>query len=168
VLVFDYRGYGRSEGLPDEPGILADARAARAWLAERTGKQEQDLVLMGRSLGAGVMVHLAAKDGARALILQSAFSSLPDVAGYHYPWLPAQLLMRTRLNAAAEIGSYKGPLLQTHGTNDGVVPIQFGRRLFEAATTADKEFIELPGYDHNDPDWPAVRPAVERFLARLK
>jgi fermentation-respiration switch protein FrsA (DUF1100 family) len=167
ILVFDYRGYGQSEGIPDEAGILADARAARAWLAQRTGKVEGDVVLFGRSLGGAVLVDLAAKDGARALILQSTFSSLPDVAAYHYPWLPVRWFMRTRLNAAAKIGAYTGPLLQTHGTADRVAPIEFGRRLFEAATAADKEFVELPGYDHNDADWPAVRPVVQRFLERV-
>jgi fermentation-respiration switch protein FrsA (DUF1100 family) len=89
------------------------------------------------------------------------------VAAYHYPFLPVRWLMRTRLNAAAKVGDYAGPLLQFHGTADRVVPIQFGRRLFEAATTADKEFVELPGYDHNDADWPAVRQAVKVFLDGL-
>lgn len=168
ILVFDYRGYGQSEGVPDETGILADARAARAWLARRTGKAEQEIVLFGRSLGGAVLVDLAAKDGARALILQSTFSSLPDVAGYHYPFLPVRWVMRTRLNAAATIGDYTGPLLQFHGTADQVVPIKFGRRLFEAATTTDKEFIELPGYDHNDDDWAAVRLPIKAFLDRLE
>jgi uncharacterized protein len=168
ILVFDYRGYGQSDGSPDETGIIADARAARTWLARRTGQAEGEIVLFGRSLGGAVLVDLAAKDGARALILQSSFSSLPDVAAYHYRWLPVRWLMRTRLNAAAKIGAYAGPLLQMHGTADGVVPIECGRRLFEAATTADKEFVELPGYDHNDAAWPAVLPAVERFLAQLE
>jgi fermentation-respiration switch protein FrsA (DUF1100 family) len=168
IFVFDYRGYGQSEGLPDEAGIIADARAARAWLAQRTGKAESEIVLFGRSLGGAVLVELAAHEGARALILQSTFSSLPEVAAYHYRWLPVRWLMRTRLNAAAKIGSYSGPLLQTHGSDDSVVPIEFGRKLFEAATTPDKQFVELPGYDHNDADWSATLPVVQRFLARLK
>ena len=167
ILVFDYRGYGQSVGLPDEAGIIADARAARAWLAGRTGKAEREIVLWGRSLGGAVLIDLAAKDGARALIVQIGFSSLPDVAAYHYRSLPVRWCMRTRLNSAAKIGAYTGPLLQLHGTADGVVPIEFGRRLFEEATTPDKEFVELPGYDHNDANWPAVRPVVQRFLERL-
>jgi len=168
ILVFDYRGYGKSEGIPDEAGIVADARAARRWLAQRTGLAETDIVLFGRSLGGAVLIDLAANDGARALIVQNAFSSLPDVAAYHYPWLPVRWLMRTRLNAAAKIGQYEGPLLQTHGAADQVVPIRFGRQLFEAATTADKEFLELPGCDHNDADWAAIRQAVDHFLSRLR
>ncbi len=105
VMIFDYRGYGRSEGSPDEPGILADARAARAWLARRLQIREQDIVLMGRSLGSGVMVDLAAKDGARGLILDSAFPSLPDVAAHHYPFFPVRWLMRTRLDSLSKIGN---------------------------------------------------------------
>ena len=111
VLIFDYRGYGRSEGKPSEAGVLADARAARAWLAAREKIAEADVVLMGESLGGAVAVDLAARDGARALVLESTFSSLPDVAAYHYPWLPVRWVMRTRFDSAGKIGDYHGPLL---------------------------------------------------------
>jgi fermentation-respiration switch protein FrsA (DUF1100 family) len=167
IMVFDYRGYGQCEGRPDEHGILADARAARAWLAHRTGKAEEEIVLFGRSLGGVVLVDLAATDGARGLILHNTISCLCDVAGYHYPYLPVRWLLRTRLDACAKIGDYTGPLLQFHGSEDQIVPVRFGRRLFDAATTADKEFIELPGYDHNDADWSAVRMSIKAFLDRL-
>ena len=110
VLVFDYRGYGKSEGKPDEPGVLADARAARTWLAQKAGVAENRIVLMGESLGGAVAVDLAA-DGARALILENTFSSMPDVAAHHYPWAPVRLLMRTRFDSAAKIRSYHGPLV---------------------------------------------------------
>ena len=76
ILIFDYRGYGKSEGSPDEAGILMDARAARTWLARRTDRAEQEIVLMGRSMGGAVAVDLA-QDGARGLILENTFSSLP-------------------------------------------------------------------------------------------
>ena len=79
---------------------------------------------MGESLGGGVMVDLAAKDGARALVLENTFTSLPDVAAFHYPWLPVQLLMRTRLDSAAKIGDYHGPLLQIHGDADTIIPFE--------------------------------------------
>jgi fermentation-respiration switch protein FrsA (DUF1100 family) len=168
VMIFDYRGYGKSEGLPDEPGILADARAARAWLARRTGKAEQDIVLMGESLGAAVLVDLAAKDGARGLVMQSTFSSLVDVAAYHYPWLPVRLLMRTRMNCMTKIGQYHGPVLQCHGTADTIVPIQFGRRLHEAVPDPKKMWVEMHGLDHNDDPWQYLGPALGQFLDRLK
>jgi uncharacterized protein len=106
VMTFDYRGYGRSEGEPDEEGILQDARAARAWLARRTGVAGQDVVLMGRSLGGGVAIDLAAEDGARGLILESTFTSLPEVAAGQVAWLPFRLLMRNRLNSLKKIPRY--------------------------------------------------------------
>jgi hypothetical protein len=150
VLVFDYRGYGKSKGTPSEQGVLADARAARAWLARRAGIDEKQIVLLGRSLGGGVAVDLAAADGARALILESTFTSLPDVAKASYPLLPARLLMRTRLDSASKIGNYRGPLLQSHGDADKLVPYKLGRRLHDAANEP-KKFLTFLRAGHNDP-----------------
>ena len=150
VLIFDYRGYGRSQGRPDEPGVLADARAARKWLATRADVGQEEIVLMGRSLGGAVAVDLAAGQRARALVVESSFSSLPEVAAYHYPWLPVRWMMRTRFDSAGKIGTYHGPLLQSHGTADTIVPYRFGRRLFEAANQP-KQFVALPELDHNEP-----------------
>lgn len=171
VMIFDYRGYGRSEGTPSEAGILADGRAARAWLARRVNIPESEIVLMGRSLGGAVAVDLAADGGARALVLESTFSSVPDVAAAHVPVLPAsvvpaRLLMRTRLDSAAKIGRYRGPLLESHGDADTVVPYKLGRRLFEAANEP-KRFITLPGADHNDPPPTAYYQTLAAFLAGL-
>ncbi len=168
VMIFDYRGYGKSEGSPDEAGILADARAARAWLAQRTGKQEQDIVLMGESLGGGVLVHLAADDGARGLILQNTFTSLSDVGAHHYPWLPVRLLIRTRVDAAAKIPSYRGPLLQSHAAEDEIVPFVLGKKLFELAGSQQKKFVPQPGNQHNDdPMSPEYERALREFLESL-
>jgi len=150
TLIFDYRGYGRSEGKLSEAGVLADARAARRWLADREKIAEADVVLMGESIGGAVAVDLAARDGARALVLVSTFNSLPDVAAYHHPWLPVRWAMRTRLDSENKIGDYRGPLLQSHGDADTIVPLQFGQRLFGAANQP-KEFLLYPGYNHNDP-----------------
>jgi hypothetical protein len=166
VLAFDYRGYGRSEGRPSEAGVLADARAARTWLAERAGVSERQIVLMGESLGGGVMVDLAAKDGARGLILENTFSSLPDVAAFHYPWLPVKMLMRTQLNSAKEIRDYHGPLLQVHGDADTIVPLALAERLYDAANPP-KQFVLIRGGDHNDPRTPALVQAIDQFLAEL-
>ncbi|MEX0937004.1 MAG: alpha/beta hydrolase [Pirellulales bacterium] len=166
VLIFDYRGYGKSEGSPTEQGIVADARAARHWLAERAGVEEREIVLLGRSLGAGVAVDLAARDGARALVLQNAFPSLPDVAAEHYWWLPVRLLMRNRLDSLSIIDQYHGPLLQSHGTADRVVPYALGRKLFEAANEP-KQFIDLPGLGHNDIHPDSYYRALDDYLSGL-
>jgi fermentation-respiration switch protein FrsA (DUF1100 family) len=166
VLIFDYRGYGRSDGKPTEEGVLADARAARAWLAKRTGAAEKDVVLLGRSLGGGVAVDLAATDGARGLVLESTFTSIPDVAAVLYPWLPARLLMRTRLDSVNKIGDYRGPLLQSHGDADRTVPYRSGRVLFEAANQP-KRFVTIPEGDHNDPQSREYYQALAAFLEGL-
>ncbi|HEY2838010.1 MAG TPA: alpha/beta hydrolase, partial [Pirellulales bacterium] len=162
---FDYRGFGRSEGSPNEAGVLDDARAARAWLAQRAGIAEGDVVLMGESIGGAVVADLAA-DGARGLILENTFSSLPDVAAHHYPWLPVRLLIRSQFNSAAKIAQYHGPLLQCHGDADEIVPVQFGQRLFEAANEP-KRLVLFPGGGHNDgrrPEWLAE---IDQFFNRL-
>jgi len=166
VLMFDYRGYGRSGGKPNEAGILADARAARAWLAKREGIAEHDIVMMGESLGGAVAVDLAARDGARGLVLQSTFSSLPDVAACHYAWLPVRWAMRTRLDSCSKIGDYHGPLLQSHGDADTIVPFACGRRLFDAANEP-KQFVVIRDRDHNDPLPGDYFDALAAFLARL-
>jgi len=166
VFIFDYRGYGKSEGRPDETGILADARAARAWLASRAEVAETQLVLMGRSLGAAVAVDLAAETGAKGLILESAFTSALDLAAHHYPMLPVRSLMRTRLDSLSKIGSYYGPLLQSHGTADEIVPIELGQRLFDAAP-GEKEFFIIKDAMHNDPQPPEFYEAMDRFLQKL-
>ncbi|HEX3726189.1 MAG TPA: alpha/beta hydrolase [Pirellulales bacterium] len=166
VMIFDYRGYGRSEGRPTGAGVLADARAARAWLAKRAGVSESELVLFGESLGGAVVVDLASRDGARGLVLDRTFSSLPDVAKVHYPWLPVRLLMRTRLDSVSKIGDYHGPLLQIHGDADTLVPLVLARRLF-AAAHEPKTLMIIPGGDHNDLRTGVFYQAFDEFISRL-
>jgi len=162
VLLFDYRGYGKSQGSPTGAGVVLDGKAARAWLARRAGIAEGDVVVMGESLGGGVAVQLAAELPARALVLDSTFSSLTDVAASHYPFLPVRWLMRTRLDSAEAIHRYHGPLLAGHGKHDSIVPYRFGLRLFDAANQP-KQFVELPG-DHNDPRPISFYEAIGKFL----
>ena len=166
VMTFDYRGYGKSEGKPSELGVLADARAARAWLAQRTGVREQDILLMGRSLGGGVAVDLAANDGARGLVLASTFSSLPDVAAHHLPWTIPHILMTQRLNSRSKIKRYYGPLLQSHGDADRTIPIELAQRLFDAAP-GPKRFVVIPGADHNDERDEGYRQVLDEFISSL-
>lgn len=153
VLVFDYRGYGKSDGSPCEAGVLADAEAAQTWLADRRRIPKESIVLYGRSLGGGVAVHLAATQGAAALILDRTFSSLVDVAAHHFRWLPVRWLMRNRYPSIDRIAKYHGPLLQLHGEADGIVPWQLAKRLFDASSTgcSPRIFVLIPGLQHNDP-----------------
>jgi fermentation-respiration switch protein FrsA (DUF1100 family) len=170
LLLFDYRGYGRSEGSPHEAGLMQDARAARAQLAKLAGVEEAEIVLMGRSLGGAVVVELAARDGARGLILESTFTNLPDMSAIHYPWLPVRLLLRNRFDSLEKMPDYHGPLLQSHGNADRVVPLGLGRQLFEAGPQVEgegKEFFLIQGGDHNDFPPPAYYEQLDRFLGKL-
>jgi fermentation-respiration switch protein FrsA (DUF1100 family) len=150
VFLFDYRGYGHSQGTPYERGCVADADAAQHWLAARMKLRPDELVLMGRSLGGAVAVALAAQNGARALILENTFPCLPDAAAVHYPWLPVRWAMDNRYDAVSQIARYSGPLFQSHGAADRVVPMALGRRLFDAAPGQAKRWVEFPGAGHND------------------
>jgi fermentation-respiration switch protein FrsA (DUF1100 family) len=165
VFVFDYRGYGQSEGRPSEQGVLDDARAARRWLAEREGLSEQQIVLFGRSLGGGVAVDLAT-DGARGLILQSTFTSLPDVADEHTHLVSVRGLMRNRLDSLAKISKYHGPLLISHGEADRLIPIEQGRALYDRAP-GPKQFIAIPKAGHNTPHPWWYYGALDEFLNSL-
>ncbi len=167
VLALDYRGFGKSTGKPTEAGILQDARAARKWLAEKEGIAEKDVVLLGQSLGGGVAVDLAAKDGARGLVLAGTFTSLPDVAQHHIRWLPMKLMMTSKMDSLQKIKQYEGPLLMSHGDADEVVPYKQGLALFEACPSQQKRFITNPGAKHNDPQPDEYRAAFDDFLTKL-
>jgi fermentation-respiration switch protein FrsA (DUF1100 family) len=167
VMIFDYRGFGISEGKPSEAGVLADARAARAWLAKRANCSEGDIVIMGRSLGGAVAIDLAAADGARGLVLESTFTSMPEVGKTLFPLLPMKLLMHSQFKSIAKISNYHGPLLQSHGTADRLIPYAMGQKLFEAANQP-KRFVPILGGDHNDPQTPEYYDALVEFLNGLK
>ena len=128
--------------------------------------EESDIVLMGRSLSGGVAVDLAARDGARGLVLASTFTSLPEVGGQHFRWLPTGLMMTQRLDSLAKIPHYNGPLLQTHGDADRVIPYELGRKLFEAAA-GPKRFITVADGGHNTPQPQEYREALDEFLQNL-
>jgi uncharacterized protein len=164
IFIFDYRGYGHSAGTPNEKGCIADGLAAQRWLAHRIGKQPSDIVVMGRSIGGSIATAVAAKQGAQALVLVNAFSRMTDVAAQHYPWLPVRLVMKNRYDSIKRIQDYEGPVIQSHGADDWIVPIRFGRALFEAAPTANKRFIELPRYGHNDLEPNSYFVELRKFL----
>lgn len=166
VMAFDYRGFGRSEGRPSETGLFADARSARDWLANRTGTAGDQIVLMGYSLGGGVAVELAANDGARALVLWSTFSNLPQTAAHRYYWLPTNLLMTQRFDSMAKIENFHGPLLQSHGDADRVIPLELGQRLHQRHP-GPKRFITIPETGHLDADSEEYQIALSQFLSQL-
>ena len=148
IFIFDYRGYGRSEGTPTVEGALMDARAARAKLCELASTTDSEMLLMGESLGGAIMVQLASESAPRGLILQSTFSSLREVADVHFQKL-SWLVPRGRLDALSKIAKYHGPLLQSHGDRDQTIPFALGEKLFGAANEP-KTMIVVANADHNN------------------
>jgi fermentation-respiration switch protein FrsA (DUF1100 family) len=167
VFMFDYRGYGRSEGRPAEAGCIEDGMAAQRWLADRLGLKINEVIVIGRSLGGAIAVAVAAQQGAQALVLDSTFSRMTDAAAVHYPWLPVRLIMQNRYDSVARIRQYAGPVFQSHGTADTIVPIELGQELFAAAPSHIKQFREYPGRDHNDPLPDTFLADVRAFLDQL-
>lgn len=151
VFVFDYRGYGKSEGTPFEAGVLEDAEAALDLLCQRTGLQPKDIVIVGSSIGGGPAVYLASKHGCKVLVLRRTFSSLSAAAARKFPWLPVRYVMRNHYPSSERIKSYDGPLFQSHGQADDLIPIEMGKTLFEAAPTSNKKFYPVPKMGHLDP-----------------
>lgn len=165
VLIFDYRGYGRSAGKPNEAGLVNDGRSASRFLAERAGCKTSDLVLWGRSLGGGVAVAIAAEEGAKALVLESTFSRMVDVGAARFPWLPVRLVMRNRYDSIARIAKFAGLVFQSHGDADEVVPFHFAQTLHAAIPSANKKFFTVRGGFHNSPQPERYYEEVAAFLA---
>ncbi len=148
TLIFDYRGYGQSEGQPDEAGTYRDAQAAWRYLVETRGHDPRHIVYFGRSLGAAVASYLAASRPPRALIIESAFTSMPDLAARFYPFMPVRWLSRFHYSTRDQVVRIDAPLLIIHSRGDEIVPFEHGRLLFEMARPP-KQFLELQG-GHND------------------
>jgi len=148
VLIFDYRGYGRSDGEVSEQGTYLDAEAAWRYLTEERRIPQKDIVLFGRSLGAAIAAHLAARQEPRALIMESGFTSAPDLAADLYWYFPVRWLARFRYDARKYLGSVNSPVLIVHSRDDEIIPVRHGRDLF-AAASEPKEFLEIAG-GHNE------------------
>ncbi len=159
----EYRGYGGNPGKPDETGLTADARAVLNYLAG-AGISGDRLILFGESLGGGPAVKMAMEFDVAGLVLESPFTSIADVAQAHYWYLPARWLVLDKWDNAERIASLRAPLLIIQGERDRVVPVRFGRQLFELAPEP-KQALFVPGADHNDLfNHPEVISAVMAFV----
>jgi fermentation-respiration switch protein FrsA (DUF1100 family) len=145
LLLFDYRGYGRSGGRPDEQGTYRDARAARQ--AVPAG-EPAPIVYIGESLGGAVALRLAIEQPPSGLILQSTFTSLREVARHHYAVLPGAMIPNWYPSAEL-IASLRAPLLVLHGDRDEIVPFAHGQSLYEAAPEPKRMHV-FAGRGHND------------------
>ncbi|MBI4345647.1 MAG: alpha/beta hydrolase [Elusimicrobia bacterium] len=148
VLLFDYRGYGLSDGRPTEQGLYRDGEAAFRHLTAERGLSPGDIILYGESLGCGVAVELARRHAARSLVIESAFTSTADMGRLVFPFLPVDRMVNDRFDNLAKIGQVRSPVLVLHSPQDEIIPFAMGRRLFEAAPQP-KALVELSG-GHND------------------
>jgi fermentation-respiration switch protein FrsA (DUF1100 family) len=148
TLIVDYRGYGQSTGSPSEEGTYRDARASWDYLRQARAAREQDIVIVGESLGGAVAAWLAARERPRAVVLASTLTSVPDLGAQVYPFLPVRLLSRFSYDSLAAVKAIRSPLLVAHSRGDDIIPYAHGRALYEAASEP-KEFLELAG-GHND------------------
>ncbi|MGB5335519.1 MAG: alpha/beta hydrolase [Woeseiaceae bacterium] len=168
VLIVDYRGYGQSNGRTSETGLYRDADAAWRYLIEDRGLVASDIVIFGRSLGASVASRLAARQQPRALIVESSFTSIPDIAQELYPWLPARWLSRLKHATREHIRDVRCPVLVVHSRDDEIIPYHHGEAIF-ASANEPRTLLTIRG-THNDAflrDERAYTEGLETFLAGL-
>lgn len=167
VLLLDYRGYGGNPGSPSEPGLALDARAARSYLVDELRVPPSKLLYFGESLGCGVVSELAVAHPPAGMLLRSPFVNLPEMAGVHYPWLPARLMLHDRFPVAQHVQGLDGvPITVVYGSNDGIVPPEQSVRVAEAARAVQ---VRVDDADHNDLellDGPEVVEALVELASR--
>lgn len=165
VLMIGYRGFS-NPGTPSEDGIYDDARAAIEEVRKQQGLPDKAFVFYGESLGTGVATQMATEFDASALILESPYTSVPDVGADRYPLVPVHWLIRDKYNSLGKIKDVHMPLLLLHGTADDVVPTKFGKQLFEAANEPKQaEFV--PDAGHNNVYNLHVQEVILSFLEKL-
>jgi fermentation-respiration switch protein FrsA (DUF1100 family) len=168
VLIIDYRGYGQSEGRTTEQGIYRDAEAAWRYLVEIAGIPEDRIIVFGRSMGASAAAWLAKQHRPLALIVESSFTSVPDIAGEYYPWLPVRWLSRLRHSTEDFVRQASCPVLVIHSRDDEIVSFRHAEAIF-AAAKEPKSLLEIRG-SHNDAfihDGANYRAGLKSFLDSL-
>ena len=161
VFIFDYRGYGKSQGKPDEKGLYQDASAAWRYLNNEREFSQDDIILFGRSLGGAVAAKLAAEVQPGGLILESTFSSARDVANAVFPILSRMIFLRFDFNTTSHVRRVACPVLVLHSPNDEIIPFRLGEKVFQAANEP-KSFVKMRG-DHNS-GFLTSQPDYERTL----
>ncbi len=161
VFIFDYRGYGRSQGHPSERGLYQDARAAYQYLLSRKDIDKASIVIYGKSIGANVAINLASKVRAACLISEGGFTSSYDMGKKLFPYLPIKWVITTKFDALEKIKNIAIPKLIIHSRDDEIVPFKLGDKLFQAAIQP-KEFYQMQG-THNE----AVFMAKEEYSSRV-
>ena len=166
--VIAYRGYPGSEGTPTEAGLHLDSRALWDFLRDEKGIAAKDIVIHGRSLGGGVAAGLAAEVKPGALVLESTFTSILDMAEADNPWFPVGRLLKHPFNTRERAASIAAPVLILHSDGDHTIPVSHGRALRKLFSTAT--YMEVPGREHNEGlivNCPEGRAAYFELLSRL-
>ncbi len=165
TLMFDYRGYWKSSGRPSEEATYEDAMACYNWLVDVKGIKPENIVIFGRSLGGAVAVDLATKVKCAGLIVESSFTSAPEVAAHVFPFFPVRILSKYKYDSTKKIKNVNCPILVTHSPEDDIIPARMGQILFDEAKEP-KEFVPLSG-GHNDRDYlrdPRYQEAMSRIM----
>ncbi len=162
TLIIDYRGYGRSGGEISEPGTYRDADAAWKYLTDTRSIPAERIIVFGRSLGASIASYSAATSNPGGLILESAFTSVPDMAARLYPVFPVRLLSRYDYDTRKNLLSVRCPVLIIHSPADEIIPFGIGRKLYDTANEP-KSFLEIHG-SHND----GFLASGEKYISGLK
>lgn len=165
TLIFDYRGYGQSEGTPSETGTYRDAEAAWRYLVEQRGIEPNQIVIFGQSLGGAVAVWLASRHPSAAVIIESSFTSIVEIGAATYRYLPVRLLSRFQYNTAESLRKVRSPVLLLHSRKDDLIPYSHGLELLRSAPEP-KAFLEITG-DHNSgflTSGALYREGVQKFL----
>jgi len=149
VFIFDYRGYGRSTGVPTEAGLYQDALASYDYLIHQQRISSERLILFGRSLGAGVAGEVAVQRPSAGLIVEGAFPSIQAMSDHYYFGLPARWVMDLDFNLAQKVRALHVPVLVIHGEQDSIVPIALGKKVFDAAHEP-KQWYVVSGAEHNN------------------
>jgi fermentation-respiration switch protein FrsA (DUF1100 family) len=149
IFIFDYRGYGRSGGKPDEKGLYQDSQAAYDFLKIKKQIDPKELIIFGRSLGGACAIKIALNNKAAGLIVESAFTSVNDMADKMFPFFPLKFLLRSHFNSLETIPLINVPKMFIHGTDDQLIPFSMGRKLFEVSKEP-KIFYGVEGAGHND------------------
>ena len=168
VGIIDYRGYGRSAGAPNEAGTYRDARAGYDYLTTTMNRAPRNIVVYGESLGAAVAVELATRVPVGGVVIEEAFTSVPDVAQKMFPLFPVRWLVHNRYDTIHKINRLRAPLLIFHSRQDELFPFQSAERLL-AAAPEPKRLVELHG-GHNDAFWQSqalYRQALQEFFVAL-
>jgi pimeloyl-ACP methyl ester carboxylesterase len=163
ILIFDYPGYGLSEGEPSENGCYAAADAAYDWLEREQGFAPEQIFIYGESLGGGVAVDLASRRPCGGMLLVHTFADLPSVAQRIYPWLPVVALMRNRFDSFSKIGRIRAPVVVAHAGDDELISRSDFDRLFGAITAPKASLIRF-GKTHEDPLEPSELRQMRDFL----